>query len=353
MKKISVSVALILISTMTFGQVGVNTASPESTLDIRAKNHLGTVSSTDGILIPRVNDLSVNGSVNGQLVYLISNAGSFTKGFYYWNGTVWTALAGGSGGTTDNLWVNDNANVIIKLGTQSDGTTARTSGTEFIIKDSGGVGIGTPSPDNSAILDINSTNKGIKLPYVALQSITDLTTIPNPANGLMVYVPNGSAGMNSGVYIFNAATNTWDQLQKISPTTGSTLSKVIYSASLGDPSKTASVGRFTFAVSNNNAVMIKHLLPTATAETISMVDNVFTSTDTFWYSNPKNISIPAGNTGWGVRQGSSNVNLSADLTTGRVITLYFADVTENKFYKVLFFRSQDPVSTYSILAEQF
>ncbi len=48
--------------------------------------------------------------------------------------------------TTDDAWANDSANNRIELGTQSDGTTARPTGTEFVALDNGNVGIGTPSP---------------------------------------------------------------------------------------------------------------------------------------------------------------------------------------------------------------
>lgn len=91
-------------------QVGINTTSPESTLDVRAENHLGTVSSNDGILVPRVNNLSVDGSVNGQLVFLIADNGTFTKGFHYWDGMQWVGFGGivsddwaltGNAGTTN------------------------------------------------------------------------------------------------------------------------------------------------------------------------------------------------------------------------------------------------------------
>ncbi|RYD76445.1 MAG: hypothetical protein EOP53_14680 [Sphingobacteriales bacterium] len=45
-----------------------------------------------------------------------------------------------------------------------------------------GVGIGTSNPNASAILDVNSTNKGLLLPRV-----TDTNKISTPAEGLMVY----------------------------------------------------------------------------------------------------------------------------------------------------------------------
>ncbi|RXM40900.1 hypothetical protein BOQ62_03420 [Chryseobacterium sp. CH21] len=201
MKKLLSAVVMLTVSSFTFAQVGINTSSPESTLDIRAKNHLGTVSSTDGVLVPRVNDLTVNGSVNGQLVYLVSNTGSFTQGFYYWNGTAWTGFGGASGDNTNDAWINDTSNVMVKLGTQSDGATARNAGTDFVAKDNGAVGIGTNLPDASAILDITSTNRGVILPRVALKSITDQSTINTPATGILVY-NTGADSLKYVGYVF-------------------------------------------------------------------------------------------------------------------------------------------------------
>lgn len=49
------------------------------------------------------------------------------------------------------------------------------------------VGIGTTNISSSAMLEVMSTNKGVLLPRVALDSNTDQTTVPNPAVGLTVY----------------------------------------------------------------------------------------------------------------------------------------------------------------------
>ncbi|MDW3667042.1 MAG: hypothetical protein QOA57_02710 [Nitrososphaeraceae archaeon] len=49
------------------------------------------------------------------------------------------------------------------------------------------IGNTTALPDGSALLDVNATNKGLLLPRVALGSTDDVATIPNPANGLLVY----------------------------------------------------------------------------------------------------------------------------------------------------------------------
>lgn len=49
------------------------------------------------------------------------------------------------------------------------------------------VGIGTSSPNPSAMLDVFATNKGILVPRVALASSIDQITIPSPATGLLAY----------------------------------------------------------------------------------------------------------------------------------------------------------------------
>ena len=47
-------------------------------------------------------------------------------------------------------------------------------------------------PDNSAMLDVSSTSKGLLIPRVSLISTTDVTTIPNPAVSLLIYNTNAA-----------------------------------------------------------------------------------------------------------------------------------------------------------------
>jgi hypothetical protein len=63
-------------------------------------------------------------------------------------------------------------------------------------------GIGTTTPDASAKLDVSSTSKGFLPPRVALTGVYDVSTIPNPATGLLVYC-TGTGGLASGYYFFN------------------------------------------------------------------------------------------------------------------------------------------------------
>lgn len=72
----------LLFSGLIFSQVGIRNNNPEATLDIRAINHNGAVSSMDGVLVPRVNDLETAGVQDGQLVYLIADYGTYFKGFH-------------------------------------------------------------------------------------------------------------------------------------------------------------------------------------------------------------------------------------------------------------------------------
>lgn len=79
------------------------------------------------------------------------------------------------------------------------------------------VGIGTTTPNTSAILDVTSANKGVLLPRVQLTSTTDATTIPTPANGLMVYNPANAGSGNTAVaantiYEWNSANAAWSQI---------------------------------------------------------------------------------------------------------------------------------------------
>ena len=70
------------------------------------------------------------------------------------------------------------------------------------------VGIGTPTPNSSAILDITSTNKGLLPPRMAK---LQMASIPNPAVGLMVYCTDCSP---KGIWIRDT---TWAPLAPAMP----------------------------------------------------------------------------------------------------------------------------------------
>lgn len=49
------------------------------------------------------------------------------------------------------------------------------------------VGIGTTTPDSSAILDINSSSRGVLIPRIALTGTNDISTISLPSESLLIY----------------------------------------------------------------------------------------------------------------------------------------------------------------------
>jgi hypothetical protein len=75
------------------------------------------------------------------------------------------------------------------------------------------VGIGTTTPDNSAVLDINSSEKGLLIPRMSLQQ---RNAINNPADGLMVY----QTGEQGGFYFFEGKTNEWKPITEAKAVAG-------------------------------------------------------------------------------------------------------------------------------------
>ena len=120
------------------GGVGVGTTTPD------ASSALDVTSTTKGFLMPRMTTTertAITSPATGLQVY-----DTDTNSQWYYNGTVWVQGASKADGSK---WTNDATNTRVALTNLSDGTTARTAGTEFIIKDNGRVGIGTDSPTSA------------------------------------------------------------------------------------------------------------------------------------------------------------------------------------------------------------
>jgi hypothetical protein len=70
------------------------------------------------------------------------------------------------------------------------------------------------TPDNSAMLDVQSTNKGLLIPRVSLTGVNDAATIPSPATSLLVYNTNASLTNGVGFY-YNSGTPGAPQWTKL------------------------------------------------------------------------------------------------------------------------------------------
>ncbi len=179
MKKIVFQLTIILSVLTCWGQVGINTTTPNSSsiLDIEANDK--------GVLIPRVNIPALNAAApvatpaTGLLVF---NTNVITGvGFYYWNGSQWVKLQ--EVATNSNWTISGNSTT--NSTTNFIGTTdavdfvTRTNNTERLrVTSTGNVGIGTSIPlakfqvANGAIMPSSGNNvaSGIYFP-------------PNPGGG--------------------------------------------------------------------------------------------------------------------------------------------------------------------------
>lgn len=76
----------------------------------------------------------------------------------------------------------------------------------------GQVGIGTATPNASAMLDIESTNKGLLIPRVALGGTADVATVSTPVESMMVFNTATAGDVTPGYYYYSAASTKWEKL---------------------------------------------------------------------------------------------------------------------------------------------
>ncbi|RMZ59059.1 hypothetical protein D1632_15990 [Chryseobacterium nematophagum] len=187
MKKQFITAMTVLMSAFAFGQVGVNTQTPQSTLDVT-----GTSSATvaDGVLVPRytvaelaTKDAAYGASQNGVFVFVTSGTGSSGKtsdvtgaGFYYYDNPTskWKGMGGNTASTSFNVTADQTSDYtvlatddFVKLNISTPGrtltlpTTGIPVGKRVYISNIGTSNINiSPSPRNPAVTQGQAKSSG-------------------------------------------------------------------------------------------------------------------------------------------------------------------------------------------------
>ncbi|MCT2406237.1 hypothetical protein NZD88_01540 [Chryseobacterium antibioticum] len=125
MKKTFISIVL-LVAASTQAQVGINTETPNATLDVQGKASTTTI--PDGIITPRISkqqlaaktDATYTPAQTAAIVYvnditaptgtvpsLIEVAEVTAIGYYYFNGSMWKAISGGAATVDKSIYAGD------------------------------------------------------------------------------------------------------------------------------------------------------------------------------------------------------------------------------------------------------
>lgn len=159
------------MTSTTAGKIGVGEANPNAKLQITSSSQ-ATPAITDGILIPKVDNLTATptASQQGMLVYLTTLSGTNQPGFYYWNNSPasWIGLLSTQNG--DNNWY--------KVGT----TIAPTAITDDMFH-TGNVAIGKNTILNSKLEVENTTNTNSITTNNTVATAIDIYGINNQLSG--------------------------------------------------------------------------------------------------------------------------------------------------------------------------
>lgn len=176
------------------GSAGIGTTTPN------AKAMLDIVSTTKGVLLPRMTKAqrdAIASPVNGLLIYQTDN----TKGFYFYNGSSWTAVTStGASKTLNNLTAPTKVSQDLLPDTDNSLDLGSSTKAWRNIYASGNVGIGT----------INPTERLQVSGKVLLENgfgATNAALLYNDATDYMFIGPNSGSTSNGGAIALFGSTN--------------------------------------------------------------------------------------------------------------------------------------------------
>ena len=201
MKK-TIFTALLLVSTLAYSQVGINTTDPKATLDVVANATESKM--VDGIIAPRLtgNELKSKDTLystdqKGAIIYATAAASPTTAktinvttaGYYYFDGSVWKAFASSSTFTQTDDW-------------HTTGNSGTTPGNNFL---------GT-TDDKDLMLKRNNTQAGLigttNTSYGLNSLIENNTGTENAAFGVGALQSNTTGSRNTAFGFESLKTST-------------------------------------------------------------------------------------------------------------------------------------------------
>ncbi|MGB3592038.1 MAG: Ig-like domain-containing protein [Nonlabens sp.] len=208
MKKIYKSFAIVLALftaiTVQAGNFDMISTPDLGNSSITVVDHVGDITGDSGMVQVVVRD------VNGKVVPgIVVNLSSSSKD------AILTSISGktDANGTFSSNLISSSIGmyrVTATIDTDADGVAdsvlANQSASISILEDLAmfnGVGINIETPDESAVLHVFSTDRGVMIPRVALQGCSDKVTILDPALSLLVFNTNASDSLDVGYVYFD------------------------------------------------------------------------------------------------------------------------------------------------------
>ncbi|MPS73476.1 MAG: hypothetical protein E2590_10065 [Chryseobacterium sp.] len=259
MKKNIILLGAIAISSLAFSQVGINTETPQATLDVAIKTTGASL--PEGIIAPRLTgdeiksrDTLYDTPQKGAIVYATAPVGTAStktanitaEGYYYFDGNVWTKFGSGTGtGTsTPEPWYIQNTTTPASANTQNIyqngkvavgfSNTDAVSGKQLEVKGDLKSLYRNPAGDFYSVINTNMTDYGIPMSDIHVADAAELSNA-GKISGLTLNTMNAqiytnylaSGSHTSGGLTSTSTTNGSDVRFQSVDTTGNISSTVI------------------------------------------------------------------------------------------------------------------------------